>query len=212
MGRSGMRASACALVAGLALIAVPAAGAKTVRSVYTPHGWTGSASYGGLCLQSLTCPKVTFGVTNGKHGFLHTGFGSLLGVGGRASAAWTSNAFRYHGAAGHRGKQVKVQVNRRSSAGSLLSVAGNAATYTVSIVNARNGNVVAEAVRSAKLANATSWTRVGPKRVSHNQLKRGHSYRIRITTTVVNGADVIPGIVADYTGAKLVAKKHLHRH
>ena len=211
MRRIAFRLGACALIVALALVVAPVAGAKTLATTYAPTAWGGSSAYGGLCLQTLTCPTVTNTATGGKRGFIRSHFSSLLGVGATSSGIWASKAFRYRGAQGRAAKRVKLVVRRRTNDATRLSVAGSSANYTVDVVNAKTGNAVAEPIKDAKLTPRATWTKVGPHKIARNSLRRNHRYRIRITSTFVNGAQVIPAADADYTTAKVVAKKHL-RH
>jgi hypothetical protein len=199
-----------ALVVAVALVVPSIAGAKNARSVYrVKGGWSTEVSHAGLCLETLTCPSVS----NSQHGrFLNTKVGSLTGVGATSSGSFTSRAFRYGGAAGRRAGNLVLSLGRFTSTGSLLSVAGNSARYTVDIVSARSGSSVAEPVHNAPLTATTSWTRVSKRVVPASSLQVGRRYRVSITSTFKNGADVIPGSSASYRKVRLVAQKHLRTH
>ena len=205
------RAIRLTVVAVVAMLVVPTvAGAKTARSVYRAKGaWSASVRHSGLCLEKLTCP----GVSNSQHGyFLSTEVGSLTGVGATSTATFTSRAFKYRGAAGRRAGNLVLSLGRHSATKSFLSVAGNSARYTVDVVGARSGATVAEPIRNAPLTNTDSWTRVSKRIVPASSLQVGRGYRVTITSTFRNGADVIPGATADYRKVKLVARKHVRKH
>ncbi len=200
-----------AVIAALVALVVPGiAGAKTARSVYlVKGGWASSATHSGLCLQALTCPSVS----NSQHGyFLSTRVGSLTGVGATSSGSFTSRAFRYRGAAGRRAGNLVLSLGRFAKTASLLSVAGNSARYTVDIVGAKSGTAVVEPIHNAPLTGTASWTRVSKRIVPASSLQVGRSYRVSITSTFKNGADVIPGASADYRKVKLVARKNVRKH
>jgi hypothetical protein len=204
------RAIRLTVVAVLAMLVVPAfAGAKTARSVYlVKGGWSASVHHTGLCLETLTCPTVS----NSQHGyFLSTKVGSLTGVGATSSGAFVSRAFQYRGAAGRRAGNLVLSLGRYANTASLLSVAGNSARYTVDIVGAKSGTSVAEPIHNAPLSNTPVWTRVSKRVVPASSLQVGRAYRVAITSTFKNGADVIPGATADYRKIKLVAQKQLRR-
>jgi hypothetical protein len=211
MGRIAFRTGAGALVVALALFAAPVAGAKPLRTTYAPTAWGGSTAYGGLCLQSLTCPTVTNTATPGKHGFVRSHFASLLGVGATSTGVWDSKPFTYRGAQGFAARKVKLVVRRRTDDATLLSVAGSSATYSVGVVSTNTGNAVAEPIKNAKLTPRATWTKAGHK-ITRNSLRRGHRYQIRITSTFVNGAQVNPAATADYKRARVVAKRHVRNH
>jgi hypothetical protein len=205
------RAMALAVLTALAALVVPSvAGAKTARSVYlVKGGWASRATHSGLCLQALTCPTVT----NSQHGFfLSTKVGSLTGVGATSSGSFTSRAFKYRGAAGRRAGNLVLSLGRYANTASLLSVAGNSARYTVDIVGAKSGTTVAEPIHNAALTSTASWTRVSKRVVPASSLQVGRSYRVSITSTFKNGADVIPGATADYRKVRLVAQKQVRSH
>jgi hypothetical protein len=199
-----------ALVALAALVMPGVASAKSARSVYLVKGaWSSSATHSGLCLQALTCPSVS----NSQRGFfLSTKVGSLTGVGATSSGSFTSRAFQYRGAAGRRSGELVLSLGRFTNTGSLLSVAGNSARYTVDIVGAKSGTAVAEPIHNAPLTQTASWTRVSKRVIPASSLQLGRSYRVVITSTFKNGADVIPGASADYRKVKLVARKQLRKH
>ena len=218
----GLLAAAGAMFAALA----PAAGARTLKTVYpsvsaskvtSAFDWAGSTSYGGLCLQTLTCPTVTntretaTGSVSSSNGFLRTHIGSLLGVGSTSTGAWESQAFTYQGAQGHQPNKVTFRLFRRSNTGALLNVAGAEAFMNTAIVNANNGKAVVSPVVHFNLTPNGTWQKVGPFDLQRNSLRRGKKYRIVIGSTFVEGAQVVPGADADYDNIQLVAKRHLHK-
>jgi hypothetical protein len=202
-------AKAALVASALALVLAPAAGAKTVRSAYHVNGtWATSVKHSGLCLQLLTCPPVT----NTQGPFLRTHVGSLTGVGASSSGSFVSGSFRYRGAAGRRTGNLVLSLGRHTDTGSLLSVAGNSANYSVAIVGAKTDDAVAQPINNAPLTPTAAWTRVSKRVVPATALQIGHRYRIAITSTFKNGVDVIPGANADYRKVKLVARKHVRKH
>jgi hypothetical protein len=215
------------LVAGaMVLASASSAGARTLKTIYpsvsaskvtSAFDWAGSTSYGGLCLQTLTCPTVTNtrelggGAGGPNDGFLRTHIGSLLGVGATSTGAWESQAFKYVGAQGHQPNKVTFRMFRRSNTGALLNVAGSEAFMNAAIVNARTAKAVVTPVTHVALTPTGVFTKIGPIDLQRNSLRRGQSYRIVIGSTFVNGAQVIPGADADYDNIQLVAKRHLHK-
>jgi hypothetical protein len=217
MRRKSLHLGLASVVGLVALLVIaPAAGARAYNTKYVASGWTSSKSHSGLCLESLTCPSISNSTSSTKGGaVLTTDLGALLGVGARSTSTWTSGAFQYTGAEGRLAKKVKVTVLRSANTGDFLDVAGNSATYSVSIVNAKNGVVVAQPVANATQTQASSFTKVGPKWILPNLLRRDKSYKVQITSTFVNGAEVIPGATVSYTGARVIAKtpkKKRHHH
>jgi hypothetical protein len=199
------------LVAVVAFLVIPAAAsAKTARSVYRVHGaWSTSVRHSGFCLESATCPHVS----NSQHGyFLSTHVGSLTGVGATSSGGFASRGFKYRGAEGRRAGDLVLSLGRYAHTGSFLSVAGNSAKYTIDIVGARSGQAVAEPIHNATLTPTASWTRVSKRVIPASSLQVGRRYRVAITSTFKNGADVAPGASADYRKVKLVARKHVRKH
>lgn len=198
------------MVAVAALVIPATAGAKNFRSAYHIKGsWGTAVKHSGLCLETLTCPRVT----NYQHGFfLQTKVGSLTGVGAASSGTFTSRSFKYRGAQGRRSNDLVLSLGRYANTGSLLSVAGNSARYTVAIVGARSGAAVAQPIRNGALTETRSWTRVARRVVPSSSLQLGRRYRVEISSTFKNGADVIPGASADYRKVKLVARKHVRKH
>ena len=205
------RAMRIGLIAVVAFLVVPAvASAETARSVYRVHGsWSTSVRHSGLCLETLTCPHVS----NSQHGFfLSTRVGSLTGVGATSTGGFASRAFKYRGAEGRRAGDLVLSLGRYANTGSLLSVAGNSARYSVDLVGARSGLAVADPIHNAPLTATASWTRVSKRVVPASSLQVGRRYRVAITSTFKNGADVIPGASADYRKVKVVARKNVRKH
>lgn len=206
----------CGVVAVATLSLSSVAQAKLFRSSYPSHrvaavnsgsGWTGSSDYDGLCVQSLTCPKVT-NSTPSRH--LRTQVGSLLGVGARSTGIWESRPFKYRGAQGRRPRHVLLLMDRRTRDDTFLGVAGNKAYFTVDVVAAKSGRVVSEPIHNAALTPRAAWTRVKAK-VGRLALRNGHRYSLRVASTFQNGAQVIPGATADYDNVHVVARKFVRR-
>ena len=106
-------------------------------------GWVGSTSSSGLCVPVVLCPQVTNSVpsSGGKDdsGYLDTSLGSLLGVGATSIGTFTGPEFTYNGVKGKSPDSVQVDLVRRSDVESLLSVAGNSATFAVKLVDTSGG-------------------------------------------------------------------------
>ena len=129
--RAGQRlASACALACAAALLIAPA-GASAAKTVYNQNKdarefaqsdghWKGGTSYGGLCVQGITCPQVTntYEATGGAggsgDGHLRTSIGSLAGVPSTLRGTYTSPAFKYKGVDGAKAKKVSFSLSRDS--------------------------------------------------------------------------------------------------
>jgi hypothetical protein len=199
---------------------VTAATAEAARTVYPgsddaislrngPAGWSGSTSSEGLCVPVLLCPAIGNSVPSsggpGGSGYLRTSLGSLTGVGATSIGTFTGPAFKYRGVAGTTPKAVSLQVNRRADVASLLSVAGNSATYSIHLVNLSGGSDL-ELIAGAGLAGSPGWSQVAPVDIDPAALQVGNRYRLRVSSRFESGVQVLPGGSADYARLRLIAR------
>ena len=164
-------------------------------------GWVGSSSSEGLCVSLVLCPAIDNSVpsSGGKDdsGYLNTSLGSLLGVGATSIGTFTGPEFTYNGVKGKTPGSVQVDLVRRSDVESLLSVAGNSATFSVKLVDTSGGADVT-AIDGSNLEGATSFTKVPPAKIDPSDLKLGHTYQVQISSRFESGAAVLPGGSAGY--------------
>ena len=221
----GIRLAVATGLVVAATAALPAlAGAKTT-TVYHPNqqardfatgngGSTGSIEVTGLCVPVLLCPVVgntwvaSGGTGGAADGYLASGIGSLLGVAGESKAIWTGAPFVYRGADGEAPEKLTLKVNRKSNLGALLAVVGNSADYSVEIVDETANNVATRPIDSAPLTSTQGWTSAGPVAIDPEALALGHTYRLRIITHFVYGAEVLPGGAAGYDDLTLTASRN----
>jgi hypothetical protein len=224
--RSRIR-QACLLgcVSGAALLAfaVGQAAAATTTSVALAgtfngevEGWTHPPNEGsgllGLCIEGLTCPQVTdeFHATGGvgNSGFIETKEGGLLSVGllAESTGVWESPEFTYLGVAGERATKVELALARRAQLANLLALPGAQATYTVELVDktSKAGSVVV--VNGATLAGAEEWKSASTA-ISPTVLEKGDAYKVRIRTTFVTPAAVVPAGGVGYDNVELTASR-----
>ena len=172
-------------------------------------GWVGSSSSEGLCVPVVLCPTVTNSVPSsggqGNGGYLNTSLGSLLGVGATSIGTFTGPEFTYKGFKGEEPGSVQLDLVRKADVESLLSVAGNSATYEVKLLDTSGGSDVT-AIPASDLEGATSFTKVPSAEIDPSDLKIGHTYRIRINSRFESGATVLPGGDAGYDNIVLKAK------
>ncbi|HEY2056591.1 MAG TPA: hypothetical protein VGH14_21870 [Solirubrobacterales bacterium] len=177
------------------------------------EGWTaGKEQTNGICLEGLTCPSVTneFHASGGieKSGFIETKEGGLLSVGllAESSGTWESPAFTYLGVAGQRPTKVEFTLARRAQLSNLLAMPGAQATYTVELVDKTTpaGSVVV--VNSATLAGAEEWKSASTP-IAPTVLEKGDSYRVRIRTSFVTPAAVVPAGGVGYDEVELTASR-----
>jgi hypothetical protein len=208
------------MVICLTAFMVTAATAEAARTVYPgsddaislrngPAGWSGSASSEGLCVPVLLCPAIANSVPSsggpGGSGYLRTSLGSLTGVGATSIGTFTGPSFKYRGVAGATPKAVSLQLNRRADVASLLSVAGNSATYSIHLVNLSGGSDL-ELVAGAGLAGSPDWSQVAPIDIDPAALRVGDRYRLRVSSRFESGVQVLPGGSADYARLRLIAR------
>jgi hypothetical protein len=218
----GMKGACAGALAAFAIAAVPAtAGAQDVTSVYSPDpearsfttsagGYTSGEASLGLCIQALLCPTVDnhwepTGGTLGD-GFLRSEFGALTGVAGETYASWTSPGWVYSGAGGKKPTELVATITRNSSLNALLSVVGNSADYRVQLLDDSAGGQAITLIQGS-LALTSGWTKSGLVPVNPSELTIGHTYRFRIVSRLVYGAEVIAGGRADYDDLALIATR-----
>ena len=178
-------------------------------------GWQSAVDHDGLCLPLLLCPVVTNefvadGGTGGSgDGYISTDLGSLTGVGADSTGTFASPTFKYKGAGGKAPDHLKFRLSRQADVTSLLAVAGNSAGYSVALEKIKDGEAAGsvEVIPSTSLAGAGSWTSIDPVNVDPAVLDIGSNYRIVITSTFSNGAQVLPGGSADYDDVILRAMR-----
>jgi len=209
MTRRARRFAPALAIASLALglIVASSAGARTARTVYNLTGpWNSSVEFGGLCLKPLNCPDVT----NTTTPVLHTHVESLTGIGATAAASFTTDPFRYKGAAGRQPQEVALSLKRLASETTKVNVATES-FLDVAILNEAGSRVIVEPFHHEALTPTTTFVKVGPASIRRNVLRKGRSYRLRITSTYRDGAQVLKNADSYYEKVRLVAKRHL-RH
>jgi hypothetical protein len=215
----------CVSGAALFAIAVGQASAATTTSVAVDstfngelEGWTKPAneqsSLLGIlpCIEGVTCPSVTdeFHATGGvgNSGYIETNEGGVLSVGllAESTGIWESPEFTYLGVAGQRPTKVGLTLARRAQLSNLLTLSGAQATYTVELVDktAPSGTVVV--VNGATLPAAEEWKSTSTA-ISPDILTKGDNYKIRIRTTFVTPAAVVPKGGVGYDNVELTASR-----
>ena len=226
---SKTRTPALLALAGAAIIALAApqvaAAASSAypkpseaRSFHTSDGgWHSSTSFGGLCIPSVNCPTVTNdfvanGGTGGQgDGYLRTTIGSLLGVGATSRGIYKSPAFTYTGAAGVEPSSLTFGIERRSTLGQLLAVAGNSAEYSVDLVDLTQGGNATSVIDSDPIGDQNSWLAKSVS-IAPGSLTVGDQYRVQITSVFATGVQVVPGGSVGYDDVVLRAKVKGHGH
>jgi hypothetical protein len=222
----GFRRFDVALAASLAslALALPTA-ASAATSKYPPDaaargfngglgGWTSSASFDGSCAAPLLCPSATnsFQPSGGADGGGHIrsayqGVAGVTAVGGTTTAVFASPVFTYRGADGEQPTAVSLTMDRRASVDQLLAVEGNAATYSVRLVDLDTGGETVSLIEPTSLAGASSWRAVSPAAVRPGDLRRGHRYRLLVTSAYTTGTTVLVSGNADYDNVVLEATR-----
>jgi hypothetical protein len=222
----GLKAAIGGGVAALALAVVPStAGAADAVSVYSPDaearsftttagGFTGASESSGLCLlPPVLCPSIdnthepSGGTGGASDGFLSTSVRDLADVAGESRATWTGAPFTYAGAGGQPPTDVALTVTRKSNLGALLSVVGNEAEYSVELIDETAGGTAITLIDGASLAPTQGWAKSGLVAVNPAELTIGHTYRFRIVSRFVYGAEVLKGGSAGYDDLMLVATR-----
>lgn len=173
-------------------------------------GWTGSAGSDGLCLVVLTCPTINHrfvanGGARGTGGFIRVELGSLTGVGAISTSTFRSPVFTYNGVKGKRPDRLTFSMMRRAQVAALLDVAGNDATYSVSL-RRTDGGARVELIEPTTLAAAKDWTSTGRVEVDPADVGIGKRYQLEITSRFSNGVQVIPSATVDYDNVVLYAR------
>lgn len=175
-------------------------------------GWTASSSFEGSCSPPLLCPSVTnsFQASDGADGggFIRSAYMGVAGamaVAGTTRGIWESPRFTYDGANGNAPMAVTYDMDRRASVDQLLAVAGNSATYSVRLSDLSVGGESLTLIAPTSLAGANSWTNAPQVSIDPSQLRRGHDYKVRITTSYTTGTSVAVSGNADYDNVVLSA-------
>jgi len=175
-------------------------------------GWASSVGNEGVCLAPLLCASVenSFQGTGGADGggFIRSAYTGVVGVtavGGTTTGIWESPQFTYSGAGGGTATSVGFALDRRASVDQLLAVAGNAAEYTVRLIDPSEGGEAFTLIPATTLAGANAWTDVGRGSIDPDALTAGHDYRIQITSKYTSGTSVLVTGNADYDNVVLTA-------
>jgi hypothetical protein len=175
-------------------------------------GWVSSSSNEGICLPPLLCASVanSFQGTGGADGggFIRSAYTGVVGVnavGGTATGTWESPQFTYSGVDGEEATAVSFALDRRANVDQLLAVAGNAAEYTVRLIDLSEGGEASSLIPTTTLAGANSWTNVTRGSIDPDSLIAGHDYRIQITSRYMSGTSVLVTGNADYDNVVLTA-------
>lgn len=214
-------AALAALVASL-LIALPAP-AGAASSKYPPSAaargfsggpgeWTSSTGTSGTCLAPVLCASVenSFQAGGGadNDGFIRSAFTGVVGVtavGGTTTGIWESPRFTYDGAAGEPATAVSLSLDRRADVDRLLAVEGNAAEFTVRLIDVSEEGESSTPIPARTLAGADSWTTVERGSIDPESLTPGHAYRIQIASSYTSGTSVLVTGSADYDNVVLQA-------
>lgn len=213
----------CVSGAALLAIAVGQASAATVSSVAVEskfdggsEGWKAAPNEGsgllGLCIEGVTCPAVSNGYQAtgglGSSGYIETKEGGVaaLGLVAENTGVWESPEFTYLGVAGQRPTRVEFSLARRAQLANLLALSGAQASYTVELVDkaAPSGTVVV--VNHAPLSGAEEWKSASTE-ISPDLLTKGDAYKVRIRTTFITPAAVVPGGGVGYDDIDLTASR-----
>jgi hypothetical protein len=208
-----------AITMAAGLIAPTLAGAanyplgKEARSFHQgAGGWQGSTSFEGPCISGVNCPTVTndyapSGGADGQgDGYLRTTIGSLVGVGATSRGIFVSPSFEYQGAGGREPGELTLSLKRRSTLGTLLSVSGNSAEYSVDLVDVSPGGSATSVIDAEPIGDQSSW-RGNDVSVAPTGLALGDRYRVRITSEFVTGVQVVPGGSVGYDDVILHATR-----
>jgi hypothetical protein len=175
-------------------------------------GWQSSASFDGVCIAPVLCPKATnahqpAGGADGG-GYIESDYLGVVGVtavGGTTTAVWDSPAFTYEGSGGDAAVSVTFAMDRRADVDQLLGVAGNSATFAVRLVDLSAGGESITLIPPTTLAGADSWTDVPQASFAPSRLENGHDYRLRIFTAYTTGTSVLVTGSSDYDNVVLEA-------
>jgi hypothetical protein len=170
-------------------------------------GWTQSANYSGLCLQSLVCPAVYNNWTGGGadgNGYIRAQFVSLAStLAGTSTSVWDSPAFTYNGLDGKTPGSVTFDMNMLRNVGALLDLSLlNSTNYRVDLVDQATG-VKTSVVPATLAAPNTTWQAIPSVSVNPNALKLGHNYKIEIATSYNAVVSVVAVGEVGYDNVKL---------
>jgi hypothetical protein len=175
-------------------------------------GWDSSSSNEGTCLAPLLCASVenSFQGTGGADGggYIRSAYTGVVGataVGGTTTGVWQSPPFTYSGVGGDEPGSLGLTLDRRANVDQLLGVAGNAAEYSVRLVDLSAGGEGVTLIAPTTLAGARSWTSVSSGSVNPGSLTIGDEYRIQISSRYTSGTSVLVGGNADYDNVVLSA-------
>lgn len=172
--------------------------------------WISSTQSTGTCLAPVLCASVenSFQESAGAgDGFIRSAFTGVVGVtavGGTTTGTWESPRFTYNGAGGERATAVGLSLDRRADVDRLLAVEGNAAEYTVRLVDLSEGGEASTLIPARTLAGANAWTTV-ERGIDSGSLASGHAYRIQIVSSYTSGTSVLVTGSADYDNVVLQA-------
>jgi hypothetical protein len=172
-------------------------------------GWTSSTSTDGLCVPVLLCPVGTNSWSAGGadgNGYIQSGFSTLLTTGaGLTTNTWESPSFAYTGLAGKTPATVRLDLNMLTNVTPLLVASVmNSATYRVDIVDQASGTGV-EATPTTPITSDHGWVSVQSSSVNPALLQLGHSYKIRIATTLTSAAAVAADGEVGYDNVRLTS-------
>jgi hypothetical protein len=172
-----------------------------------PAGWTSSATFDGVCVPPLVCPRVdnrwVAGGDAGANGYISSDYLGVAGVGsvaGTSTGVWESPAFTFTGAS--KG-EVAFSMRRRADVDELLAVAGNSAEYAVRLVNVTEGGTAQTVIAPTTMAAAADWSTVSSAAINASRLEAGDTYRLRIESIYKTGTGVLVTGSADYDNVVL---------
>jgi hypothetical protein len=213
----------CVSGAALLVFAVGGAAAATTTMVAVSstfsgeaEGWKAAPNEGsgllGLCIEGLTCPAVSneFHATGGveNSGYIETKEGGLLSVGllAESTGTWESPEFTFLGVAGQRPTKVEFTLARRAQLANLLGLPGAQANYTVELVDKTTPSGTVVVVNHAPLSGAEEWKTTSTA-LSPSVLEKGDAYKVRIRTSFVTPAAVVPAGGVGYDNVELTASR-----
>lgn len=174
-------------------------------------GWQSTGEYSGLCIQSVTCPKVT-GSYESAGGEQGDGDGHIRTTAGPTTLAallsgsdhkWHSPQFTYNGIGGQTPASLSLNLSRRSGFSSLLSLGGTV-EYSVTALN-RSGGADRVLIEPTPVGNTDTWAKVPEASVIPGSMKVGDDYVLEIKTSIGGLATVLPGGHVDYDNVVLTA-------
>jgi hypothetical protein len=102
---------------------------------------------------------------------------------------------------------VSLTMDRRASVDQLLAVEGNAATYSVRLVDLDAAGESISLIEPTSLAGASAWRGVSPASVDPDDLTEGHRYRLLVTSAYTTGTSVLVRGNVDYDNVVLEAAR-----